>query len=128
MVCFQTQNPNLGSFWTALEWKMFLYFMITWNVLWPFGIHNLWQFGIGCGHLAYFSHFGMFGPGKIWQPCSDQMVPRTCKSPSLTYLSGMLPDQKPLAVVLHGVPGKRGFNVIIPLSVENHLLGDEGDG
>jgi hypothetical protein len=30
--------------------------------------YNLWQFGTACGHLVYFSHFGMFGPRKIWQP------------------------------------------------------------
>jgi hypothetical protein len=38
MVCFQTKNPNLGKFWRALEWKMLLYFMTIWNILWPFGI------------------------------------------------------------------------------------------
>jgi hypothetical protein len=31
--------------------------------------HNVWQFGKVCGHLEYFSLFGMFGPRKIWQPC-----------------------------------------------------------
>jgi hypothetical protein len=30
--------------------------------------HNVWPFGIVCGHLVYFSLFGMFGPRKIWQP------------------------------------------------------------
>jgi hypothetical protein len=29
--------------------------------------YNLWPFGIVCGHLVYFSQFGMFGPRKIWQ-------------------------------------------------------------
>jgi hypothetical protein len=38
MVCFQTKNPNLGKFWSALDWKMFIYFMATWNILWRFGI------------------------------------------------------------------------------------------
>jgi hypothetical protein len=36
------------------------YFMVIW--------HNVWQFGIVCGILVYFSQFGMFGPRKIWQP------------------------------------------------------------
>jgi hypothetical protein len=27
--------------------------------------------------LVYFPHFGMFGPRKIWQPCSE------CKTVSL---------------------------------------------
>jgi hypothetical protein len=31
--------------------------------------YNLLQFGIVCCHLVYFSHFGVFGPRKIWQPC-----------------------------------------------------------
>jgi hypothetical protein len=35
---FKTKNPNLGQFWKSLEWKMLLYFMIIWNILWPFGI------------------------------------------------------------------------------------------
>jgi hypothetical protein len=30
----------------------------------------LWTFGIVCGHLLCFSHFGMFRPRKIWQPWS----------------------------------------------------------
>jgi hypothetical protein len=38
------------------------YFTATW--------YNLWLFGIVCCDLVYFSHFGMFGPRKIWQPWS----------------------------------------------------------
>jgi hypothetical protein len=38
------------------------YFMVIW--------HNVLQFGVVSGHLVYFSHFGMSGPRKIWQPCS----------------------------------------------------------
>jgi hypothetical protein len=37
------------------------YFPVIW--------YNLWPFGIFCGHLVYFSRFGMFGRRKIWQPC-----------------------------------------------------------
>jgi hypothetical protein len=33
--------------------------------------YNLWPFGIACGHLVYFSQFGIFGSKKIWQPCSE---------------------------------------------------------
>jgi hypothetical protein len=33
--------------------------------------YNLWPFGMVCGHLVYFSRFGMFVPRKIWQPCSS---------------------------------------------------------
>jgi hypothetical protein len=32
MVCFQTKNSNLGKFLRALDWKMFIYFMATWNL------------------------------------------------------------------------------------------------
>jgi hypothetical protein len=45
-------------------------FMIIWNILWPFGIFNLWQFGIVSVHLVYFSQFGMFGPKKSGNPGS----------------------------------------------------------
>jgi hypothetical protein len=39
MVCFQKQkNPTLGKFWRALDWKMFIYFMAIWNILWKFEI------------------------------------------------------------------------------------------
>jgi hypothetical protein len=37
----------------------FEYFTAMWYIL--------WQFGIVCTHLVYFSLFGMFGPRKIWQ-------------------------------------------------------------
>jgi hypothetical protein len=46
---------NVGIFYDHLE-----YFMAIW--------HNLWPLGIVCGHLWYFSQFGMFGSRKIWQP------------------------------------------------------------
>jgi hypothetical protein len=49
---------NVGIFYDHLE-----YFMAIW--------YNLWLFGIVCGNLLYFSRFGMFGPRKIWQPCSE---------------------------------------------------------
>jgi hypothetical protein len=29
--------------------------------------YHLWPFDIVCGHLEYFSQFGMFGPRNIWQ-------------------------------------------------------------
>jgi hypothetical protein len=56
---FEAKNPNLGIFWSALEWKMLVYFKVNRD--------NLWQFGIVSGHLVYFSRFGMFGPRKFWQ-------------------------------------------------------------
>jgi hypothetical protein len=39
MVYFRTENPNLGTFWRAMEWKMFCI---------------LWSFGIFYGHFVSF--------------------------------------------------------------------------
>jgi hypothetical protein len=38
MVYFRTENTNLGKFWRALGWKMLVYFMAIWYILWSFGI------------------------------------------------------------------------------------------
>jgi hypothetical protein len=40
MVYFQTQNPNLGKFWSVLQSKMLVYFMAIRNIFF--------------GHLVYF--------------------------------------------------------------------------
>jgi hypothetical protein len=51
MVYFQTKNPNVDTFWRALECKMLLHFMIIWNIVWPFCKFmavwcTSWPFGI----------------------------------------------------------------------------------
>jgi hypothetical protein len=46
MLHFQTKNPNLGTFWWVLQWKMLEYFI--------FIRYILQQFGIFYGHLVYF--------------------------------------------------------------------------
>jgi hypothetical protein len=51
MVCFQAKNRNLGKFWRVLQWKMLVYFIDTWSILWSFVIFyrrlvKLLQFGI----------------------------------------------------------------------------------
>jgi hypothetical protein len=51
MVCFQTKNPNLGKFWRALDWKLLIYFMAIWNILWRFGI--------------FYDHFVHFFPALV---------------------------------------------------------------
>jgi hypothetical protein len=38
MVYFQTKNTILDKFWSALDWKMLIYFMDVWNILRTFGI------------------------------------------------------------------------------------------
>jgi hypothetical protein len=57
MVCFQTQNPNLGKIFRVSDWKMYIY-------LRPFGIFK--------DHLAHcvfiFFRFWYHAPRKIWQP------------------------------------------------------------
>jgi hypothetical protein len=60
MVCFQTKNPNLGKFWTVLQWKMIVYFMDTWSILRSFDVFY--------GHLVYFSRFGILYQEKSGNP------------------------------------------------------------
>jgi hypothetical protein len=45
-------KPNLGKFWSALDWKMLKYFMAIWNILLRF-----WNF---YGHWVIFCSFGTF--------------------------------------------------------------------
>jgi hypothetical protein len=53
MVYFQTRNPNLGKFGSALKWKMLVYLMAIGNILWPIGIiHGIWVI------LVFFPRFG----------------------------------------------------------------------
>jgi hypothetical protein len=37
-VYFRTKNHNLSKFWRTLDWKMLIYFMVIWDILWSFGI------------------------------------------------------------------------------------------
>jgi hypothetical protein len=66
MVCFQTKKSQSGYISEGLGMENVVivfdhleYFFAIW--------YNLWPFGIICAHLVYYSHFGMFGPRKIWQ-------------------------------------------------------------
>jgi hypothetical protein len=77
MVCFQTQNPIFGKNLVGLEIKNVVIFydlLEYFTAIW----YNLQLCGIVCGHFEYFFRFGMFGPRKIWQPCSAHvpMSPR----------------------------------------------------
>jgi hypothetical protein len=53
MVNFQNKNPKLGPFGRALDWKMLIYFVASWNILQTFGIYY--------DHLVYFVHLSGFG-------------------------------------------------------------------
>jgi hypothetical protein len=60
MAYFQTKNPDLGKFWRALKWKVQVYFMSIWFILWLFGTFKvIW-------HI--FSPFWYVVPNKNWQP------------------------------------------------------------
>jgi hypothetical protein len=39
---FKAKNPNLGTFWWALEWKMLVYFITIWSVLHPFNTYYIY--------------------------------------------------------------------------------------
>jgi hypothetical protein len=68
MVYFKTKNPNMGYILGGLgiDNVGIIYGHLVW--LWPFGIlyGRLVYFVV----LWYFFRFGLFGPRKIWQPCS----------------------------------------------------------
>jgi hypothetical protein len=59
MVYFQTENPNLGKFWRALEWKMLAYFLTIWNILWPFGKIYGRLVWVVCCDLVYYYYFNL---------------------------------------------------------------------
>jgi hypothetical protein len=48
MVYFQTKNPDVGKFWSVLQWKML-------GIFWPFGLFYILPFRIFIAHLVYFS-------------------------------------------------------------------------
>jgi hypothetical protein len=56
---FSNQNPNLGKFCRALDWKMLLYFMAIRNILRIFRIYILGPFGTFCVRLVHFFGFGI---------------------------------------------------------------------
>jgi hypothetical protein len=71
MVYFQNKNPNLGKFWSVLQWKRLVNFMAIWSILLPLCLcygHFVYFVVI----LAYFSRFGMLyqeksgNPGDSW--------------------------------------------------------------
>jgi hypothetical protein len=67
MVSFQTKNTNLGKFWSALDWKMLIYFTAIWNILQPFG-----TFYEHCHNFVFiwyiFSGFGIMYQEKSGNP------------------------------------------------------------
>jgi hypothetical protein len=91
MVCFQTKHPNLGKFWRALDWKMFIYFKATWNIL--------WRFGIFYGHLVHFVFIWYIFSGFsiMYQEKSGNTgrgAQRSMFLPSLTFSADLGAGQK----------------------------------
>jgi hypothetical protein len=68
MVSFQTKNPNLGSFWRSLDWKMLIHFMAIWCTLQTIGI--FYDHLVHFMFIWYFFRFWYHVPRKIWQPWS----------------------------------------------------------
>jgi hypothetical protein len=69
-VGFQTKKPNLGKFWRALDWKMFIYFMPIWNNLWILGI--FYDYLVNFVFIWYiFSGFGIMYREKSGNPCDQ---------------------------------------------------------
>jgi hypothetical protein len=91
MVSFQTKNPNLGIFWRALDWKIWIYFMAIWNILQTFGIFyghleyfmTIWYICVNLVHLFWFWYYVR---RKIWQPrrCFKKMT--VCLGRLIFYL------------------------------------------
>jgi hypothetical protein len=75
MVCFQTKSTNLGKFWRALDWKMFIYFMAIWNILWTFGIFF--------DHLVHFVFIWYIFP--VWVSCTNKNLATLVFNPEATW-------------------------------------------
>jgi hypothetical protein len=61
MVYFQTQNPNFGIIWRALEWIMLVCFKAIWNLLRQFGIFYALTYVLFYCDLVY-----IFFPVLVW--------------------------------------------------------------
>jgi hypothetical protein len=61
LVYFQPQNPNLGTFWRVLLWKMLVYFMANWFILQQFGIFFPFWCEIARCQMEYFHTKYQFG-------------------------------------------------------------------
>jgi hypothetical protein len=43
-------------------------------VIFYYRLEYFMAISLNVGSLVYFSHFGMFGPSKIWKPCCYPMM------------------------------------------------------
>jgi hypothetical protein len=73
MVCSQTENPNLGKFRIALDWKMLIYFMTTCNISRTFEI--FYDHMVHFVFIWYiFSGFGIMYQEKSGNPGQSTFV------------------------------------------------------
>jgi hypothetical protein len=68
MVCFQTNNPNLGKFWRAREWKILAYVTVIWNITYTSIWYILWPFGNVLLIWYIFPRFGILRREKSGNP------------------------------------------------------------
>jgi hypothetical protein len=63
---FSSQKSRLGDILEGLGMGNVLFYdhLEYFTVIW----YNLWQFGIVCGHLVYFSILVCLDKEEIWQP------------------------------------------------------------
>jgi hypothetical protein len=72
---FHTKNHKLDTFWSTLEWEMFVYFTVILNILRPFGLFYvhlehctaIWYFW--SLYINMYIPFWYVVPRTIWQPC-----------------------------------------------------------
>jgi hypothetical protein len=90
MVYFQTKNPTLGKFWSALEWKMLVYFifMIYYGHL--VYLMTIWKF---MGILVYPPHFGILYHEKSGNP-GQQSKAESLKNSKTTEILPFLSLQR----------------------------------
>jgi hypothetical protein len=67
MVLFSNQKYQI---WVNFGGPL-VYFITIWNILWPFGMCNLWPFGKVCGHLLCFPIWYVLTQEKSGNPELD---------------------------------------------------------
>jgi hypothetical protein len=76
----QTKNPNLGKYWTVLQWNMLVYYMIFCLF---YGHFNFITFGIFVVIWYIFSRFGTLHQVKSGNPGEDFWEPWATKGSTL---------------------------------------------
>jgi hypothetical protein len=79
MVYFHTKNPDLGKFCRAMQWKMLVFYMTIWSILWLFiYIPSLWPFGLFYDYLVNFFRFGMSYQEESGNPDEKTLLRNFC--------------------------------------------------